>query len=282
MNDPNKTLHEPDEHLDPLTGEPGAHPVGTGIGAAGAGTIGTIIGGVVGGPVGAVVGAAIGAVSGGLLGKNTAEVIDVSREHEHWRDNHVSRPYIESNKTYDDYAPAYKTGYEAFGRHGDSGKTFEEIEPELETEYVKTHGTTGLPWDKAKPAAQDAYLKLYQERLVAGKHREKTGEVTVGKRVETETAQVSVPIEKERVVVERTAGVGQAIVPPSEATFQSGEVARVDVYEETPDIHKEAFVREEVRVRKEVAQEVVHAEESIRREELDVDTQGRPVVDKTR
>ena len=62
--------------------------------------------------------------------------------------------------------------------------------------------------------------------------------------------------------------------------FHEGEVARVDVYEETPDIHKEAFVREEVRVRKEVDQKVVNAEEQLRREELDVDTQGRPVVDK--
>ena len=90
-----------------------------------------------------------------------------------------------------------------------AGRTFEEVEPELQSEYVKTHGNKGLSWDKAKPAAQDAYLKLYQERLVADKHREKTGEVTVGKRVETETARVSVPIEKERVVVERTAATGQ-------------------------------------------------------------------------
>ena len=281
MSDHKKTVHESNDNLDPLTGEPGAHPVGTGIGAAGAGTIGTIIGGVVGGPVGAVVGAAIGAVSGGLLGKNTAEVIDVSREDEHWRENHASRPYIESGKTYDDYAPAYKTGYEAFDRHADSGKTFEEVEPELQTEYVRNHGNKGLSWDKAKPAAEDAYLKLYEERLVADKHREKTGEVTVGKRIETETARVSVPIEKERVVVERTASTGQTIVTPGEAAFQDGEIARVEVYEETPDIHKEAFLREEVRVRKEVDQEVVEAEEQLRRVELDVDTEGRPIVDKT-
>jgi uncharacterized protein (TIGR02271 family) len=280
MSDNKKTVNDADNNLDPITGEPGAHPVETGIGAAGAGTIGTIIGGVVGGPVGAVVGAAIGAVSGGLLGKNTAEVIDASREDEHWRENHASRPYIEPGKTYDDYAPAYRTGYEAFDRHADSGRTFEEIEPELQSEYVKTHGNTGLSWDKAKHAAQDAYLKLYEERLVAGKHREKTGEVTVGKRVETETARVSVPLEKERVVVERTAAAGQAIAAPGEATFQEGEIARVDVYEETPNIHKEAVVREEVRVRKEIDQEVVKAEEQIRREELNVETEGRPIVDK--
>ena len=53
-----------------------------------------------------------------------------------------------------------------------------------------------------------------------------------------------------------------------------------EVYEETPDIRKEAFVREEVSVRKEVDHETVNAEETLRREELDIDTEGRPVVDK--
>ncbi|NJL23055.1 MAG: hypothetical protein HC895_23115, partial [Leptolyngbyaceae cyanobacterium SM1_3_5] len=37
-----------DSNPDPITGEPGAHPVGTGIGAAGAGAAGAAIGGVVG------------------------------------------------------------------------------------------------------------------------------------------------------------------------------------------------------------------------------------------
>lgn len=123
-------------------------------------------------------------------------------------------------------------------------------------------------------------LRLYEERLIANKTRAKTGEVTVGKRVETETAQVSVPVEKERVVIERTApNGGDTAVTPDAAAFQEGQVARVEVYEESADVHKEAFVREEVRVRKEVDRETVTAEETIRREELNVDTQGRPVVD---
>lgn len=124
-------------------------------------------------------------------------------------------------------------------------------------------------------------LRLYEERLIASKTRQKTGEVAVGKHVETETARVAVPIEKERVVIERTtpSDAGTAVAPGA-AAFAEGEVARVEVYEETPDIRKEAFVREEVRVRKEVDQENVQVEEQLRREELDVNTQGQPVVDK--
>ncbi len=123
-------------------------------------------------------------------------------------------------------------------------------------------------------------LRLYEERLIANKKRMKTGEVTVGKHVETETRSVSVPIEKERVVIERTTPVdGGTVVTKGEASFTEGEVARIEVYEETPDIQKEAFVREEVRVRKEVDRDTVNAEETIRREELDVNTKGTPVLD---
>lgn len=121
-------------------------------------------------------------------------------------------------------------------------------------------------------------LRLYQERLIASKTRQKTGEVAIGKHVETETRQISVPIEKERVVIERTPG-NSATVAPSDANFREGEVARMELYEETPDIRKEAFVREEVNVRKEVERTTVNAEETVRREELDVNTEGRPLVD---
>ncbi|MCC3423306.1 MAG: DUF2382 domain-containing protein [Microcoleus sp. PH2017_01_SCD_O_A] len=123
-------------------------------------------------------------------------------------------------------------------------------------------------------------LKLYEERLIANKNRAKTGEVAVGKRVETETARASVPIEKERVVIERVTPVEAGrVVSVGEADFQSGEVARIEVYEETADIHKEAYVREEVNVRKEVVRSTVDGEETLRREELDIQTDGTPVVD---
>ena len=121
-------------------------------------------------------------------------------------------------------------------------------------------------------------LKLYEERLIANKTRAKTGEVSVGKRVETEAVHVSVPIEKERVVVERTTPTDAVAVAPGETAFREGEVARIEVYEETPDIRKEAFVREEVSIRKEVDRNMVEADETLRKERLDVDKTGNPTV----
>lgn len=123
-------------------------------------------------------------------------------------------------------------------------------------------------------------LRLYEERLIADKQRRKTGEVSVGKHTETETAHVSVPIEKERVVVERTTPTDRSVRTPGDADFKEGEVARMEVYEETPEIRKEAFVREEVKVRKEVDRETVEADETLRKEQLDIDTKGNPVVNR--
>ncbi|MBD2099462.1 YsnF/AvaK domain-containing protein [Leptolyngbya sp. FACHB-261] len=131
------------------------------------------------------------------------------------------------------------------------------------------------------PVGSNADVTLYEERLVADKTRVKTGEVAIGKHVETETTRVSVPVEKERVVIERVTPTDTRAVTPGEANFREGEVARVEVYEETPDIHKETILREEVRIKKEVEHETVEAQEQIRRERLDITTDGNPRVDGT-
>ena len=123
-------------------------------------------------------------------------------------------------------------------------------------------------------------LKLYEERLIANKERFLAGTVTVGKKIETETATVSVPVEKERVVIERTNPTKVTPVTPGETAFSDTEVARVEVYEESADIQKQAFVREEVSVRKEVERETVSAKETIRREELDINADDEVIIDR--
>jgi uncharacterized protein (TIGR02271 family) len=124
-------------------------------------------------------------------------------------------------------------------------------------------------------------FKLYQERLIANKVRAKTGEVIVGKHTETEKARVSVPIDKERIVIERVTptGAGESVTLGADS-FGTSEVTHIDIYEETADIHKEAFLREEVRVNKVVDHETIEAEETLRREELDINTQEHPNVER--
>ena len=122
--------------------------------------------------------------------------------------------------------------------------------------------------------ADNDKIRLYEERLMVNKQRAKAGEVSIGKRVETETASVAVPVEKERIVIERNDATAGQVVPPGTANFADGKVAEVELYEETAKIGKQAFVREEVSVRKEVEQDTVQARETIRREELEVDADG--------
>ncbi|MGI0488673.1 YsnF/AvaK domain-containing protein [Pantanalinema rosaneae CENA516] len=301
-----------DANPDPITGQPGAHPIGTGVGAAGAGVIGTAVGGAIGGPVGAVVGAAIGAVAGGLAGKGAAEQINPTMEADYWRDNYTSRPYVKSGQRYEDYEPAYRTGYEGYSRYASSGRTYDQVEPDLRRDYEQQYGGNKLGWEQAKYATKDAWdrlanalpgdrdrpgdsdylehsdrqqdltnqrLDLYEERLVADKHRDKVGEVTVGKHVETEKTHVAMPIEKERVVVERVEPIDAGTpVSADVVDFGEAEVARMDVYEEVPDIHKQTIVREEVNVKKVVDQEVVSADEKLRRETLDVDASNPTIT----
>lgn len=124
-------------------------------------------------------------------------------------------------------------------------------------------------------------LKLYQERLITNKHRRKMGEVTVGKHVEMETARVAVPVEKEHVIIEHlTPKDAGETVSPGEADFHEGEVMRMEIYEETPEVRKEAFVREEVRVTKVIEQDTVETQDTVRREELDVKSPNLPIEER--
>jgi uncharacterized protein (TIGR02271 family) len=216
-----------------------------------------------------------------LLGKKALLPIGCTRIENHDRRvivDGLTRKQVEALPYYDgetpidyEYEEQVRNVYRSMGRTTD-------VEPAAS---VYDHDTYNYDRDPALYDLDESNhqsLRLYEERLIANKTRAKTGEVLVGKRVETETARVSMPIEKERVVIERTTPVNDSVQPGADA-FSEGEVARIEVYEETPDIRKEAFVREEVSVRKEVEQSTVTAEESLRREELDVDTEGRPVVD---
>lgn len=159
-----KTTKEVDTNADPITGEPGSHPVGTGVGAAGGAAAGAAAGGVVGGPVGAVVGGAIGAVAGGLAGHGVAEAIDPTVEDTYWRETYATRPYVAPKSTYDEYAPAYRYGWESRGRY--AGKRYDQVESDLERGWEKAKGSSKLAWNEAKHATKDAWHRV--ERALPG------------------------------------------------------------------------------------------------------------------
>jgi len=99
------------------------------------------------------------------------------------------------------------------------------------------------------------------------------------KHVETQTAHISVALRKSELLLNYPCRRWNA--SNSWWTLWR-EIARIKVYEETPDVQKQAFVREEISVRKEVEQVTVDVEDKIRREELDLDIQDANVVDETK
>jgi hypothetical protein len=153
-----------DTNPDPISGEPGAHPVGTGVGAAAAGAAGTVAGTILGGPIGGVAGAAIGAVAGGYAGKAVEESIDPTAEDAYWRQNYKNRPYVDKGASYDTYQPAYQYGWESRSQYG--SRRFDEVEPELERGWHARGGKSNLKWAQAKAATRDAWDRL--ERALPG------------------------------------------------------------------------------------------------------------------
>ena len=147
--------NEGTSNRDPITGAPGAHPVGTGLGAAAGGMAAGAAAGTVAGPVGTVIGAAVGAVVGGLAGKGIAESIDPTLEEAYWREEFVNRPYVTKGATFDDYGPAYQYGLEGYSKY--PGRKFDDVESDLSRDWQRAKGKSSLTWENAKHATKDAW-----------------------------------------------------------------------------------------------------------------------------
>ena len=158
--------HSNDPNPDPITGEPGSHPIGTGLGAAAGGAVTGLAAGAVAGPIGAAVGAAVGAVAGGLAGKEVTEYFDPTAEDAYWRDQYASRPYYDPALSYDDYRPAYEHGWASRTRYPES--SFEKAEDSLKRDWESTKHHADLTWERAKLASRDAWDHV--DDAVHGRH----------------------------------------------------------------------------------------------------------------
>ena len=106
-----------------------------------------------------------------------------------------------------------------------------------------------------------------EEELVAGTREREAGSVGVRKRVRTERERLTVPKRREEVHVERVPVEGREA---TEADIGDDEVV-MPVTEEEVVVEKRPVVKEEIRVRKDVAQDEEVVEEDVRREEVEVE-----------
>ncbi|MCD9031404.1 hypothetical protein LDO32_06645 [Luteimonas sp. Y-2-2-4F] len=161
--DRDKARAERDANRDPITGTPGAHPVGVGVGGAAGGLAAGAAAGTVLGPIGTLVGAAVGVVAGAAVGKRVAERIDPTGEEAYWRDAHRERPYVKNDYDYDrDYAAAYGFGLQA--READLERGWDEAEASLRDEWDRARGESRLSWDEARAPARDAWDRAQRTR----------------------------------------------------------------------------------------------------------------------
>lgn len=112
-------------------------------------------------------------------------------------------------------------------------------------------------------------IERREERLTVDKTAEQTGSVHVGKHVEEDRQAVDVPVEREEVTLER-----RAVDRPATGERGSDDSIDVPVYEERVETDKEARVVEELEVGKRTVADTEHVEDTVRREEFDVEETG--------
>lgn len=169
----------------------------------------------------------------------------------------------------------YVARYEQVARVGGDELWLRESGRELGGEPAQPPVAEGSAADIGQRAptgiAEEYRVPLAEEELSAEKHRREAGEVEIRKDVITEQKEVTVPVTREEVHVERVAASGQP--EPGDAAFQEDTV-RVPIHEEEVEIHKRPVVREEVRVSKQSHQDRERRVAETRKERADIRTEG--------
>lgn len=143
-------------------------------------------------------------------------------------------------------------------------------------ERVVTGKDTEVETYREKAYQTPDRLQLLEERLIVNKDRFTAGSVQIGKRVETITQTVNVPLEREEVVIERRTVTDAQ--PVEGAVLGSDQVVSVNLEAERANVSKEAFVTEEVSMGKRTVTETQQVVETVGKEVLEVNKSGEVVT----
>jgi uncharacterized protein (TIGR02271 family) len=117
-----------------------------------------------------------------------------------------------------------------------------------------------------------AEMPLSEEEVKVGKRTVRAGEVNLQKKVSTEQVNVPVELKREDVVIERVPA--HETEPAGKEPFQEERV-EVPLSREEPVVEKETRVTGGVRVRKTEGTERETIQESVRREDVEIDESGK-------
>lgn len=138
------------------------------------------------------------------------------------------------------------------------------------SKIVDTDNNTEAPKTPNTMINDEETIKLQEEQLDVDTEKVQTGEVNVSKRVTEETKTIEVPVEHEEIVIKRH--------KVTDGTHADGDMMDeeivIPVSEEQIHVTKEPVVTEEVTIGKEIVEETKQVSETIRKEDLDVETDG--------
>ncbi len=169
-------------------------------------------------------------------------------------------------------------GFSSSGGNLDTDASYSQTETsQAGTGYAATTATTATTGtersaghDTSGPNTDDA-LTRSEERLVAGTRTEEAGRARLRKYVVTEQQQVSVPVSREEVRVEREpitdANRGAALYGPA----ISEEEHEVTLHAERPVVDTEAVPVERVRLGKETVTSTESVSGEVRKEQIEFD-----------
>lgn len=150
---------------DPITDQPGSHPIETGIGAVLGGVASGLAVGAVGGPVGALIGGIVGgAVGGGLAGKGVGELIDPTTEDNWIREAFGGGKADQSPEMIAAHRRAFRYGLVAQERF--PGRMFRDAEAELRRGWEDVG--EAAPWARVYDSVRAGFEGTAQHRPLRG------------------------------------------------------------------------------------------------------------------
>ena len=150
-----------------------------------------------------------------------------------------------------------------------SGVDGDGVRLSLTKQEVENEDWSSMPTETQASMTDQDTLERSEERLTVDTQTQQAGTARVGKHVEEARQSVDVPLTREEVDVER-----RAVDRTADGDAFRDESLEVPVYEERVETGKEARVVDELEIDKNPVTETRRVEDTVRREEFDVDTEG--------
>ena len=112
-----------------------------------------------------------------MAGQSATAIVDEAAEAAYWRENYLKRTYIEPDRPYSDYEPAFQHGWESRARA--NGQPFRDLEGGLERGWEAAKGESTVSWTQARCQRRVASGRAPRAVRARGRRR-LGGQVTIG------------------------------------------------------------------------------------------------------